>query len=595
MKSDFLVALTQLAAERNLPREIVLSAIEAALMSAYRKDSITEGQNISVKLDPATGDVSVYMLKTVVDEVTDSQQEILLADARQFKPDAEIGESIATENIPHIAGRIAAQTAKQVVMQRLREAERELVFEEYADKEGEVFSVNIQRMEPRQLIVDLGRAEAILPFSEHVPTERYRPGQKMKILLQSVNRSGKGPELIVSRADKLLLKRLFEMEVPEIYNGAVEIVAITREPGSRSKVAVRARQAGVDAVGSCVGLRGVRIQNIVNELQGEKIDVVEWSKDTVKFIANALNPSQVLRVELDPETESAVAIVPDRQLSLAIGREGQNARLAARLTGWNVDIKSNVEVEKAAAPAKEEAVEAAAVGEESDLEGLKLPLRVLNTLTKAGVTKVGQVLEMTKAELLGISSFGEKSYAELNSRLSLLGLMPRELALEAEQAVAEAEAIAKAAPPEPTVVAEVEEEAAEEPVAEAEPILAEAPVEEAPAAEPVVEEGAPEPAPVEEPVVVAPTPEELLAAVEPEEQEEAVPALDRSASLRDLSEDIWSIRRAAAPESGVIRFAEDITGLRGGVTARRGRRGDDESKGRKRKTRAAKRRRVMRR
>ena len=595
MKSDFLVALTQLAAERNLPREIVLSAIEAALMSAYRKDSITEGQNISVKLDPATGDVSVYMLKTVVDEVTDSQQEILLADARQFKPDAEIGESIATENIPHIAGRIAAQTAKQVVMQRLREAERELVFEEYADKEGEVFSVNIQRMEPRQLIVDLGRAEAILPFSEHVPTERYRPGQKMKILLQSVNRSGKGPELIVSRADKLLLKRLFEMEVPEIYNGAVEIVAITREPGSRSKVAVRARQAGVDAVGSCVGLRGVRIQNIVNELQGEKIDVVEWSKDTVKFIANALNPSQVLRVELDPETESAVAIVPDRQLSLAIGREGQNARLAARLTGWNVDIKSNVEVEKAAAPAKEEAVEAAAVGEESDLEGLKLPLRVLNTLTKAGVTKVGQVLEMTKAELLGISSFGEKSYAELNSRLSLLGLMPRELALEAEQAVAEAEAIAKAAPPEPTVVAEVEEEAAEEPVAEAEPIEAEAPVEEAPAAEPVVEEGAPEPAPVEEPVVVAPTPEELLAAVEPEEQEEAVPALDRSASLRDLSEDIWSIRRAAAPESGVIRFAEDITGLRGGVTARRGRRGDDESKGRKRKTRAAKRRRVMRR
>ncbi|MCI0437926.1 MAG: transcription termination factor NusA, partial [Chloroflexi bacterium] len=345
MKSDFVIALTQLAAERNLPKEIVISAIEAALVSAYRKDSIAAGQNISVKLDPGTGEISVYVLKNVVEEVADPQQEISVAEARRARPNAQVGDTIATDSLSHTAGRIAAQTAKQVVMQRLREAERELVFEEYADKAGEVFSIAIQRIEPRNIVVELGRAEASLPYNEQVPQERYRVGQKIKALLKSVQRSGKGPELIMSRADPLLLRRLFEMEVPEIYNGAVEIVAIAREAGSRSKVAVRAKQDGVDPVGSCVGLRGVRIQNIVNELHGEKIDVVEWSKEQARFIANALNPSQVMRVELDASEQIALAIVPDRQLSLAIGKEGQNARLAAKLTGWKVDIKSNVEAE----------------------------------------------------------------------------------------------------------------------------------------------------------------------------------------------------------------------------------------------------------
>ncbi|HBD84084.1 MAG TPA: transcription termination/antitermination protein NusA, partial [Dehalococcoidia bacterium] len=345
MKSDFLVALTQLAAERNLPREIVLSAIEAALASAYRKDSIAAGQDISVKLDPGSGEVTVTILKTVVEEVEDDVIEINLADARAIKPDAVIGESIATESMPHSAGRIAAQTAKQVVMQRLREAEREIVFEEYTDKVGEVFSVTVQRVEPRQVVVDIGRGEAVMPVSEQMPIERYRQGQKFKALLSSVERTAKGTELIVSRADKDLLKRLFEMEVPEIYSGAVEIMAIAREAGSRSKVGVRARQDGVDPIGSCVGLRGVRIQNIVNELQGEKIDVLEWNKDVGRFIANSLNPAQVMRVELDPTTQAAIAVVPDRQLSLAIGKEGQNARLAAKLTGWNVDIKSATEAE----------------------------------------------------------------------------------------------------------------------------------------------------------------------------------------------------------------------------------------------------------
>ena len=357
MKSDFIIALTQLAAERNLPKEIVLSAIEAALVSAYKKDSEAAGQNISVTLDPGSGDVGVFIVKTVVEEVEDPQTELSVTEARKIKPDAEIDEVVITETLPHSAGRIAAQTAKQVVMQRLREAERELVFEEFADREGEVFTVAVQRIEPKQIIVELSRAEAVLPASEQVPYERYRVGQKVKVLLQSIQRSSKGPEIIVSRTDNLLVRRLFEMEVPEIYNGFVEIMNIAREPGSRSKVAVFAKQDGVDAVGSCVGLRGIRIQNIVNELHGEKIDVVQWSKDPATYISNALSPSMVMRVDIDAEAASGVAVVPDRQLSLAIGKEGQNARLAARLTGWKVDIRSNVEAEaaekvEAAPPAK---------------------------------------------------------------------------------------------------------------------------------------------------------------------------------------------------------------------------------------------------
>ena len=299
MKSDFLIALTQLAAERNLPREIVLSAIEAALASAYRKDAIAAGQNISVKLDPGSGDVTVNVLKTVVDVIDDPVTEIDLAEAKNIKPDAFVGEVISTQRIPHSAGRIAAQTAKQVVMQHLREAERDLVFQEFTDRVGEVFSVTVQRIEPRHVIVDMARGEAILPHSEQMSNERYRQGQKFKVLLKSVERTPRGTELIVSRADRDLLRKLFEMEVPEIFNGAVEMVAVAREAGTRSKVAVRARQDGVDAVGSCVGLRGVRIQNIVNELQGEKIDVLEWHRDTSRFIANGLNPAHVLRVELD--------------------------------------------------------------------------------------------------------------------------------------------------------------------------------------------------------------------------------------------------------------------------------------------------------
>ena len=565
MKSDFIIALTQLAAERNLPREIVLSAIEAALISAYKKDSIAAGQDISVKLDPASGEVSVFVIKTAVEEVTDPQQELTLAEARKLKPDAELGDTVPTDSLPHSAGRIAAQTAKQVVLQRLRDAERELIFQEFADKEGEIFTVTIQRIEPKQITVELGRAEAILPPSEQAPFDRYRVGQKMKVLLQSVRQSNKGPELIVSRSDVELVKRLFEIEVPEIFNGAVEIIAMSREAGARSKVAVWAKQDGVDAVGSCVGLRGIRIQNIVNELHGEKIDVVQWNKDPVRFLASALSPSQVMRVDLDEEKMEAVAIVPERQLSLAIGKEGQNARLAARLTGWRVDIRSDVE-DKAA---PETPVPAASIGETIGmptpaegvyglaLDRLALPARARNVLVKAGIDKVGQVLEKTDADLLEIKSFGQKSLDILYEQLRTVDQLVPEP--EAEPVVEEpvAEAV--------EVVQTAMAEAAAEPAAAATEVVA------APAS------GEPEPAPV------APIPEDLFAPVRPE----PVPVAAESTSIQDLPENIWAVRGGLPAEAGAIRFAEDIAELNRGGPGR-GRRGSRRGRqsGRGRKTRA---------
>jgi N utilization substance protein A len=338
VKSEFMIAITQLAAEKNLPREVILEAMEAALVSAYKKDSDLQG-NIVVHIDRETGDHRVYREQRVMAQVEDPKTEISLQDAKKIKPDATIDDVISTEVHPSHAGRIAAQTAKQVVLQRLREAEREMVFEEFSNREGDVVSGIVQRIEAKHIVVDLGKTEAILPPGEQVRTEHYRPAQRLKFYLLEVHRSLKGPQLILSRTHRNLLRRLFELEVPEIYRGTVEIKSIAREAGYRSKVGVSARQEGVDPVGSCVGLRGIRIQNIVNELSGERIDVVQWDADPSRFVANALSPAQVLTVHISEEDNTASVIVPDRQLSLAIGREGQNARLAAKLTGWRIDIK----------------------------------------------------------------------------------------------------------------------------------------------------------------------------------------------------------------------------------------------------------------
>jgi N utilization substance protein A len=363
MKSDFLIAITQIAAEKNLPKEVVLQAVETALASAYKKDSEATG-NIVVKIDRNTGNVQVYAQKAVVEEVEDSRVDIALEEARRLKPDVELGEIMEFEVTPANAGRIAAQTAKQVVLQRLREAEREMVYEEFSNREGDIVSGVIQRVDARHIIVDLGKTEGILPPTEQVRAEHYRPGQRMRFYLVEVHKSSRGPQLILSRTHKNLIKRLFELEVPEIYKGVVEIKSIAREPGYRSKVAVAAQQEGVDPVGSCVGLRGIRIQNIVNELNGERIDVVQWHSDSAHFVANALSPAQVASVSTSEEDNTASVIVPDRQLSLAIGKEGQNARLAAKLTGWRIDIRSESAVQQAGLVTAEELAPPEAVAEE---------------------------------------------------------------------------------------------------------------------------------------------------------------------------------------------------------------------------------------
>ncbi|MFH1032684.1 MAG: transcription termination factor NusA [Chloroflexota bacterium] len=363
MKSDFLLAITQLSAEKNLPKEVVIGAVESALVSAYRKEAFVPNQNISVKISNTTGKVEVWAEKVVAEKVNDSRQEISLNDARRLRSDIQIGESIIVESTPANAGRIAAQTAKQVILQRLHEAEHGAILEEFAGKEGEIISGPVRRVEGKQAFIDLGRAEALLPPNEQMPNERYRVGQRLKVYLLEVARTPKGSRLVVSRSHPDLLRRLFELEVPEVLKGNVEIKAIAREAGYRSKVAVAAKQEGIDPVGCCVGLRGIRIQNIVSELGGEKIDVVAWSHDDSAFIANALSPAQILGVHLNQKEKIATAIVPDKQLSLAIGKEGQNARLAAKLTGWKIDIKSASVEEAERAARGPEAIEEVTIPE----------------------------------------------------------------------------------------------------------------------------------------------------------------------------------------------------------------------------------------
>jgi len=342
MKSDFYTAIAQIAAERGIPREAVLASVEHALKTVYRKMSNTrEEVDIAVDIDPAAGTFRVYHVMNVVPEVENEDTDITLEDALAHVPSARIGDEIRIERTPENFGRIAAQTVKQVVLQQIRDYERKTVFEEYHDREGEVINGIVQRADSRTVIIELGKTEAVMPIREQVPNERYRPGQRIKVLLKEVSRDQRGPQLVVSRASPDLIRRLFEMEVPEIFSGAVEIMAVAREPGVRSKVAVAARQEKVDPVGSCVGMRGVRIQNIVNELYGEKIDVIEWSPDSATFIANALSPAKPTSVQLSEGDGERIAtvIVPTEQMSLAIGKEGQNARLAAKLTSWRIDIK----------------------------------------------------------------------------------------------------------------------------------------------------------------------------------------------------------------------------------------------------------------
>jgi len=348
MKSEFILAFNEICESRGLPKEDVFEALKTALVSAYRRDAnLSSNQSVTVEIDPRTGEPTIFTEKEVVDDVLDHRTEVALTAARQEgHTTAELGDVVMIDSTTESFGRIAAQTAKQVLLQRVREAEREHLFEDFSGREGELVNGTVQSISGQHITIGLGRTEAMLPKSQQVQGERYRAHDKIRVYVLEVRRTSRGPQIVVSRNHRNLLRRLLELEVPEIYNGQVEIKSIAREAGQRSKVAVQALQHGVDPVGACVGMRGVRIQSIVRELNDEKIDVIEWDADQRVFIAKALSPARVSHVFLEEHPEegkTAVVIVPDDQLSLAIGREGQNARLAAKLTGWRIDIKNLTE------------------------------------------------------------------------------------------------------------------------------------------------------------------------------------------------------------------------------------------------------------
>lgn len=345
MNQDLMGALDELEKERGISKAVLLDAIEMAIISAYKKNYSVNAAKLRVSINEQTGALSVFSLREVVEEVADSQAEISLSDAREKDPNYEVGDILEEEVTPKNFGRIAAQTAKQVVIQRIREAERSIVYNAYSNREGDVVFGIVQRQEHRNVVVALEKVEAVLPASEQMMNEEYPTHRGLRVYINEVKQSTKGPQVFLSRTHPNLLRHLFEVEVPEIQSGEVEIKSVAREAGSRSKIAVYSRAPNVDPVGSCVGPKGSRVQAIVQELSGEKIDIIPWVEDSAEFISNALSPARVSRVIVDEKNKVARTVVPDDQLSLAIGKEGQNARLSARLTGWKIDIKDETQAE----------------------------------------------------------------------------------------------------------------------------------------------------------------------------------------------------------------------------------------------------------
>jgi N utilization substance protein A len=483
MRSDFMLAINQLCAERKLSPDVVLEAVEASLISAYKRN-FGAAANIEVQIEPSTGDVRVYAAKEVVEDVLDRKAQITLQEARTVDPQVELGGTVLIESTPRDFGRIAAQTAKQVILQRIREAERDAQYSAFADSAGEIAHGTIQSIDHMgDAIVNIEGAEAILPVREQIPSERYRRGMRLRAYVLDVRRGSRGPQITLSRRTPDLLRRLLELEVPEIFNGSVEIKAMAREAGSRSKVAVHATQEGVDPVGSCVGIRGGRIQNVVNELTGEKIDVVQWDPEIGTFIANALSPAKVMNVLLDegPDTgKTATVIVPDRQLSLAIGKEGQNARLAAKLTGWRIDIKSASE---AAAETLGPLEDVTVPAEDMDL------LRLAEALLSKGLDdgdreKIKTEVEVEHAKDLDWPEREPALEVEKELQTDVEAKAEIEAGLEVEAETEEAAREAEAEPPVPEVEREVAdlsagpgEEAEGEPPLEMEPLFEGEPVE----------------------------------------------------------------------------------------------------------------------
>lgn len=347
MNQEFILALEEIEREKGVDKEIIFEALESALVSSYKKN-FGSAQNVDVEMNRETGDVALYALKEVVEngEFTDNNLEITLSDAQAINASYQLGDTVRIRLEPENFGRIAAQTAKQVVIQRIKDAERDVIFEDYTDRENEIITGEVRRVSNRNVFFDLGKTEALLPFQEQIPGEHYGQGERFKLLLLEVRRTPKGPQVILSRSHPNLIKRLFEMEVPEILDGVVEIYSIAREAGSRTKIAVFSKDPSIDPLGACVGFKGNRVKTIVDQLYNEKIDIVIYEKDIAEFIANALSPSKVVDVFIKEREKEALVVVPDYQLSLAIGKEGQNARLAAKLTNWKIDIKSESQFEE---------------------------------------------------------------------------------------------------------------------------------------------------------------------------------------------------------------------------------------------------------
>ncbi|HHW40384.1 MAG TPA: transcription termination/antitermination protein NusA [Syntrophomonadaceae bacterium] len=354
MNLEFINALKEIEKEKGISAEVLLQAIEHALLTAYRKN-FGSAQNARIEIERDTGEIKVFAKKNVVEAVTDPRLEITPEEAKRLNPAYDgSSDTVEVEVTPSNFGRIAAQAAKQVVVQQIREAERGLIYEEFLSREGDIVTGVVRRQEAKNIYIDLGRAEALLAPSEQIPTEKYNRGDRIKTYVTEVKKTTKGPQILVSRTHPGLLKRLFELEVPEIYEGIVELKAVAREPGTRSKIAVYSKDENVDSIGACVGPKGMRVQAIVNELRGEKIDIIKWSSNPKEFVANALSPAKVILVAINEEEKIAKVVVPNNQLSLAIGKEGQNARLAARLTGWKIDIKSESQLHESSEELTEE-------------------------------------------------------------------------------------------------------------------------------------------------------------------------------------------------------------------------------------------------
>ena len=414
MASLLFQTIEQISREKHIEPEIIVAAIEDAMVVAARKYYRTE-EDLRSKFNPETGHVDVYSVHTVVEEVADPLKEISLADARKQNPEVEVGGEITANKPTEVLGRIAAQTAKQVILQKVREAERDTIYNEYHTRVGELINAVVKRIEGPDLIVDMGRTEARLPKREQSRLESYNVSDRLRVTIRAVEKAAKGPQVVVSRADPSLVQRLFEMEVPEIYDGTVQIRAVAREAGERTKIAVESRDKDVDPVGACVGMKGMRVQSIIRELRGEKIDIIPYSEETIAFAQKALSPAKVSRVQVtDPEEKRLEVIVEDTQLSLAIGKKGQNVRLASKLIGWNIDIKSEeekrreVEAQMAALTAPGTAL--------SELAGVGP--KTIEKLEAAGITSIEKLADMTPEQLVEIPGIGEKMLEKIHQSVA---------------------------------------------------------------------------------------------------------------------------------------------------------------------------------